>query len=297
MTIHNAKCAAAHINDWAIHSEWFGAAVKAIKEGVWPISKKALETEKAASDGSYAPSNPKLMVTQSGVAIISLEGALMKAESKYGGTSTIWFRQQMRQAVAEKTVKAIVLHIDSPGGTVAGTSDAAEEVAKANAIKPVYAHIDDLGASAAYWIASQARGVYANTTALVGSIGTYSVLYDASKMAEMQGIEVHVIATGEYKGAGVPGSKITEAHLEYAQERINSLNQYFLNGVSKGRGMKMSEVKAVADGRVFVGKEAKALGLVDKIQNFDATVKMAAGAARRNTGAKGAMIRTRMSTF
>jgi len=289
MTLHDAKCAARHITDWAVEPEWFANAVHLIKAGVWPA--------KQTSDGEYAPNRSTMQVTQSGVAIIALEGALMKADSKYGGTSTVYFRKQLREAVAHNAIKSIVLHIDSPGGTVAGTGDAAAEVARANASKPVYAHIDDLGASAAYWIASQARAVYANATALVGSIGTYSVIYDASKNAELQGIKVHVISTGDYKGAGVPGSQVTDAHLQYAQARVDSLNQHFLAGVAKGRGMVGKDVKAVADGRVWIAKEAQGMGLIDGVQDFDKTVQIAAKAVKNIRHTKSAMVRSELANL
>src|SRR5581483_9650939 len=109
------------------------------------------------------------------------QGMLMKGQSSMGGTSTVMARRDIRQAVADQDVAGILLAIDSPGGTVAGTDDLAAEVRQARTSKPVWAAIDDLGASAAYWVASQTQRVTVNSpTALVGSIGTLQVIRDLS---------------------------------------------------------------------------------------------------------------------
>lgn len=270
MEIHNPKCASRHLTDWAIESAWMSNALQMIKAGLWEIRAKAPSDYRG----------PEVTPDSDGVAVISLNGPLMKEWSKYGGTSTLWFRSAMRNAVNDSRVSAIMVHIDSPGGTVAGTMDAAEAVRKANEVKPTYAHIDDLGASAAYWIASQARKVFANPTAQVGSIGTYSVLYDLSGNAAMQGIKVHVVSTGPYKGAGEPGAPVLPEHVQYAQERVNSLNEYFLAGVASGRGLSKSEVKDVADGRVWVAEDAKKLRLIDKVQPFEDSLSLVASQAK-----------------
>lgn len=269
-TLHNPKCAARHLTEWAIYAPWMETAHALVMSGQWPI--------RAAAPTDYKGS--EVQVNKDGVGVISLEGPLMKEWSKYGGTSTLWFRSALRNAVNDSKVGAILVHIDSPGGTVAGTSDAAEAIRQANETKPVFAHIDDLGASAAYWIASQARKVYANPTALVGSIGTYSVLYDTSGNAAMQGVKVHVVSTGKFKGAGEPGAAVLPEHIAYAQERVDALNQHFLAGVAAGRGMTKGQVADVADGRVWIADEAKKLGLVDKVQNFDASLNVAAAQVR-----------------
>lgn len=265
--MHNKRCAARHITEWAIESTWMANALQAVKDGLWVPRSRNSEGEESAAFDPYAAGD--LKPTSDGVAVIELSGPLMKEWSKYGGTSTLWFRSAMKAAMNDSRISAIMVHIDSPGGTVAGTMDAAAAVKAADAIKPTYAHIDDLGASAAYWIASQARKVFANATALVGSIGTYSVLYDLSGQAEANGIKVHVISTGQFKGAGEPGAPVAPEHIQYAQERVNALNKFFLAGVESGRGMTRADVSGVADGRVWIADEAKKLKLLDKVQSFE----------------------------
>ncbi len=209
-----------------------------------------------------------------GVAILSLSGPMTKgsAPSMSDGTSTVELRRLFRQASADPDVTAILLRVDSPGGQVAGTPDLARDVAAAAKTKPVYAYIEDLGASAAYWIASQCNAIYANPNAIVGSIGTYMVIPDTSEMADKMGAKVHVVKAGDHKGAGVPGAPVTDAHLAHFQQIVDDLNAQFLASVSKARGLTLAQNVAPADGSVFVGAKARAAGLVDGITSFDSVL-------------------------
>ncbi len=210
-------------------------------------------------------------VNQSGIATLTLAGPLMKQSSSMSAnTSTVEARRALRAAVADDFVKAIVLRIDSPGGTVAGTKELADDIAKAGMKKPVIAYVEDLGASAAYWIASQAREVVANATALVGSIGTYGVVHDMSGAAAASGVKVHVVRAGKFKGMGVPGTEVTADHLAEMSRNVNALNSFFLNAVAAGRKMSDEQVAVLADGRTHIASEAKRLGLIDEVEDYDA---------------------------
>jgi len=205
-----------------------------------------------------------------GIALISLNGALMKhVQSMQSGTSTVLARRCIRAAVEDDRVKGILLKIESPGGTVAGTKELADEVAKANAIKPVRAFVSDLCASAAYWIASQCESIEANATAMVGSIGTYCVVVDSSAAAEQSGLKVHVIKAGKYKGAGAAGTEVTEEDIADVQEKIDGLNYFFLDAVSNGRKLLFEQVSEMADGRVHLANKALELGLIDGVSTAD----------------------------
>jgi len=204
------------------------------------------------------------------IAIIPLHGTLMKhVGSMTAGTSTVRARQAVRKAEQSSDISKVMLHIDSPGGTVAGNEDLADDIARLAVKKPVYAYIEDLGASAAYWLASQATHISANTSGLVGSIGTYAVVYDQSGTAAMEGVKAHVVRAGAYKGAGVPGTEVTPEQLAEMQRTVDSLNQRFLEGVSRGRSMKLSRVQELADGRVHIAGESLKLGLIDAVESFD----------------------------
>ncbi|VTU01007.1 peptidase s49 : Periplasmic serine proteases (ClpP class) OS=Chthonomonas calidirosea (strain DSM 23976 / ICMP 18418 / T49) GN=CCALI_01405 PE=4 SV=1: Peptidase_S49 [Gemmataceae bacterium] len=213
------------------------------------------------------------------IAVLKATGTLMKQASSFGGTSTIQLRRDVRQAAADPNVSAILLAIDSPGGTTAGTADLAADVRAARKAKPVWAHIDDLGASAAYWVASQADMIFANTsTALVGSIGTLLTVYDMSASAEREGIKTLVFKTGPLKGAGVPGSVITDEQRAHFQKIVDDGQSAFDAAVRSGRGMTAAELAAVRTGGVFGAAEALSLKLIDGVRSLDKTIEALANA-------------------
>jgi signal peptide peptidase SppA len=215
------------------------------------------------------------------VAVVPILGAMMKQRSSLGGTSTIETRRDLRNAAADPNVSAVVLAVESPGGTVAGTADLAAEVKAARRRKPVLAHIDDLGASAAYWVASQASQVFANqNTALVGSVGTFQTVYDVSAAAEREGVKTLVFATGPHKGAGVQGAPVTEAQQGYFQSVVNGLQLEFDAAVKSGRKMTDRQLAAVKSGGVFPASDAQSLGLIDGVQSLERTIDLAAEMAQ-----------------
>lgn len=212
--------------------------------------------------------------SEGSVAIIAIRGTLMKQETSFSsGTSTVAARKVIRAAASDSSITSILLKIESPGGTVAGTKELADEVKAAAKVKTVWAYIEDLGASAAYWIGSQASRISTNQTGLVGSIGTFMVVHDLSEMAAKEGVKVHVVRAGEFKGAGTPGTAVTDEHLKNYQTIVNDLNEHFLKAVAEGRSLSLEKVRNLADGRVHVGDAAKSLGLVDAVESFDDTLR------------------------
>jgi len=208
------------------------------------------------------------------IAVIQAVGTLMKqASSLEESTSTVALRRQIRQAVADPTVGGIILSIDSPGGTSAGTASLAMDVRRAAAIKPTWAFVDDLAASAAYWIASQADRIDANDhSALVGSIGTIIGLWDISKWADKQGIEAVVVATGELKGTAFPGTEITDAQRHYLQGLVDDVETSFESAVAAGRGIDADQVRRLATGQVYPASTALKEKLIDGIRSLDEVV-------------------------
>jgi signal peptide peptidase SppA len=259
------ECEARHFGPWAIELDWFRAAVVAVNRGLM-VAKVRTEDEPL----DYTPE-----IDKQGVAMIRINGAMMKGGSKYGGANSIAVKRTLRNAAWDASAKGIMLLIDSPGGTVAGTEELAAEVASAKWRKPVYAHISDLGASAAYWVASQAQKVYATATSEVGSIGTLAVVVDSSEAAKEEGYKVHVVATGAYKGTGVEGAPITDEQLSYLQERVADMNAHFLKAVAGGRGGRTPERVAAewGDGRVWIAEKAASMGLIDGVLSFDDAYK------------------------
>lgn len=265
----------------------------------WAIEEQAFEhfmhtvhtaqpTLLRAAIGAGDLDGPRRMEMIGDVAVIDIQGPLVKrpslATALFGATPMSSIAELVAQAGGDEDVRGIVLRIDSPGGTVAGTAHLGEAVYRARQHKPVVAHIEDLGASAAYWIASQADRVVADSSALVGSIGTFTVLRDFSRLAQNIGIETTVIRAGQFKGTGALGAPITDEQKAEIQRVVNGLNGLFLGAVARGRRMTEQRVGELADGRVHVAGEAKALGLVDAVADFDAVLEQVAQSSPRHAG-------------
>lgn len=209
-----------------------------------------------------------------GVAVIPFEGVVAKKQnlwsSIFGGRAvTTDTKAAVNAAVADPAVKSILMVIDSPGGTVDGTADLADAVYAANKVKPVTAYADDLMASAAYWVGSQAGRVVGNTTTKAGSVGVFSTIPDVSRMAKNMGIDVNIVKSASAKGAGTMGAPVTESQIAEVQRLVDATHSLFVGAVSRGRGKDMS---AVADGRMHVGQDAVDLGLLDAIEPLSTTL-------------------------
>ncbi len=208
------------------------------------------------------------------IAMVKLQGLLMKSASSMGGTSTIQARRDIRQAANDPNVAGILLAIDSPGGTVSGTDDLATDIRAAGKSKPVWAHVDDLGASAAYWAASQASRISANSpTALVGSIGTLQVIHDYSEAAAKAGITTHVFGTGSLKGLGTQGAKLTDEHQAHIKGLVNAVQQSFDAAVKRGRNMSDQQLMEVRHGGVLTATAALKAKLIDAVQPLQKTIQ------------------------
>ena len=273
------RCWARHVGALACVPAHVEAVVRAVRLGVIPKHVEDVTPRYAAGEGG-APAGewlgerfrPYFSRVGEGVAAIRLDGTLGKAASKFVDTSTAFVRRGLRSALADPAVASILLIVDSPGGYVAGTEDLAADVAAANELKPVVAYIEDLGASAAYWIASQAGRVFANGSARIGSIGVFAVIEDSSKAMEAEGVTVHVISTGPLKGAGAPGAPVTDEHLAAWQAEIDDDFARFAAGIRRGRGMSGKQVEAVSTGGTWGADAAKGLGLIDGVKPLDAVI-------------------------
>ena len=224
------------------------------------------------------------------VGVVELQGALTKRGSSMGSgaDSLLMVGRSVARFAADDEVDAIILVIDSPGGTVAGTQEVVQRVAQARESKPVVAWVRDLCASAAYWIASQCDAVYANVpTAYVGSIGTYIGLYDMSVAAEKAGVEAVVVKARadkdhQLKGMAFPGTKLTDEHRAYLQELADACQDEFSAGVAAGRGISQKKVEALATGRVWPASDKASADLLDGVKTWEEVLDATAGLASKS---------------
>lgn len=208
-----------------------------------------------------------------GVAHIEISGMILRdvpaAYKLFGvnATSAAEVGRAIELALLDDSVDSVMLDIDSPGGTLAGTAELAASIYSARDVKPINAHATDLAASAAYWIGAQAGQFTASQTAQIGSIGVYRVMVDSSEQAKGEGVKVHVIRSGAHKGAGVPGVEISAEQLAVEQENIEQAAQLFSEAVARGRGMSDEAATAIATGRTWLANDAHDLGLIDGIES------------------------------
>jgi signal peptide peptidase SppA len=221
------------------------------------------------------------------VAVLPLYGVIaqrmgMMTESS-GGVSTEQFARQFRAAVDDSQVGAIVIDVDSPGGTVSGVDELSAEIHAARGTKPIVAVANSLAASAAYWIATAADELVVTPTGEVGSIGVLAAHEDASGWYEQQGVKPTLISAGKYKTEGNPYEPLSEEGRAHLQERVDEYYDMFVKAVARNRGVGVQAVRdGFGEGRVVGAKQAKALGMVDRIETLDQTlVRMQRGQRRR----------------
>ena len=237
-----------------------------------------------AREAQANPAIPFQMIPGTDVGVVSMTGVLEKRMSffgsLFGGTSMLAVKAAMNAAVADKAVGSIMLRIDSPGGSVSGTTDLADAIAAASKRKRVVAFVDGVAASAAFWAGAQAQEIWGTRDSLVGSIGILGVVHDTSEQAKAEGVKPIVLTTGKFKGTGVPGTKITAEQIAELQKRIDFSFAEFKAAVGRWRRMSAEAVDAVADGRVFHPPEAMELGLLDKVVSFEEAVAILADEGR-----------------
>lgn len=254
---------------------------------VWAMEPRALEAflghlaDLCASEPVAAglfepdPGFKSRMTVAGGVAEIPVVGALLKrvpAIFRRWGIEATGYSEiaaDVREALADKSVKVIRLRVESPGGQVAGVTEAGDAIYAARLEKTVHARIEDIGASGAYWLAAQANTISADRNAMVGSIGVYSVVEDSSRAAEMEGVKVHVLSSGEHKGMGIPGAPVTDKQLEGMRAVINGMADNFIVAVAGGREVAMDKAVGWATGQVWLADTARQMGLIDRVEGLE----------------------------
>ena len=251
---------------WSIEPRAFADLQRRIKAG--PGTRAAA----VVANGARIPAPAPAYTRQGTVAVIPITDYIGKTPGWWSDTATTDVRAALDDAMADPLVKSILLLIDSPGGTIAGVAELADAIHAANVQKPVVAYAEDLMASAAYWLGSQASKVYGNSTAAVGSIGVFTVLPDFSRMAKNMGVDVQVVKSAPGKGAASFGTPITEPQLADVQKLVDATHDLFVAAVARGRGMPMDKAAALADGRVQIGQAAVESGLMDGVASLDSII-------------------------
>lgn len=231
------------------------------------------------------------------VAVINISGTIASgAEGKdslfnqANGVTSGSIMKQIREAAADDSVKALVLRIDSGGGSATAAEEVGRELKrfKENTKKPIVATMGNTGASAAYWIAAcSSDKVYANATTLTGSIGVYMPYMNTEELFKKIGITSNKIKSGPYKDIMSSDRPMTPEEQAILQNIVNEIYNEFVATVAAGRKMEESKVRTLADGRVYTGLQAKNLGLVDEIGDYYDALAAAGELAKIKPGADG----------
>ncbi|MFN3568023.1 MAG: signal peptide peptidase SppA [Caldimicrobium sp.] len=205
------------------------------------------------------------------IAILEVNGVILQAEP---------YLSALREIKERKDIKAVVLRIDSPGGSVSACQEIFEELKSLKGKKPLIVSMGGVAASGGLYLALAGEKIYVNPGSITGSIGVIIQLPNLEKLMEKIGISTETIKSGEFKDTGTSFRKLTPREKEYLQNLVNTLHSQFVSAVSEERKIPLEQVKAIADGRVFTGEEAIKLKLADEIGNFYKAVDFAKERAR-----------------
>jgi protease-4 len=200
------------------------------------------------------------------IAVVDLTGVILSPQPVVG---------QLKAFGDDSSVKAIILHVNSPGGGVAASEEIYREVKRLREEKKkkVVVSIETVGASGAYYIASASNKIYADNGSIVGSIGVIAQWVNFGDLLKWAKLKDVVLKTGEFKDTGNPARDLTPAEQAYMQSLIDNMFGQFVQAVADGRSIKVDDVKAIANGKVWTGEQALSMKLIDNVGDFEAVVK------------------------
>lgn len=218
--------------------------------------------------------------TSGSVAVIPVHGPIFPRGGLladfFGGTSAESLALSARQAAGDAAVSAVVLDVNSPGGSVGGITEAAEAIRELAARKPVVGIANHIAASAAYWLVSQSSRLMVTPSGEVGSIGVFAAHQDISAALEQMGVKINLIAAGKYKTEGNPYEPLGDEARAAIQSRVDQYYDLFVKDVARGRGVRASDVRAgFGEGRMVGAKDATVAGMADSIGTLDDAIKLA----------------------
>jgi len=200
------------------------------------------------------------------IGVVDLDGEIFSPQPVVG---------QLKKFGDDSSIKAIILHVNSPGGGVAASEEIYREVKRVREEKKkvVVVSIETVGASGAYYVASASNKIYADRGSVVGSIGVIAEWVNYGELMKWAKLKSVVFKTGEFKDTGNPSRDLTPAEQAYLQSLIDNMFGQFIKAVADGRGMKFDDVKAIANGKVWTGEQALSMKLIDNVGDFEAAVK------------------------
>ncbi len=243
-------------------------------------SDKEDKTFRQISLTSYADVSDKSLgmerSSKNQIAIVYAEGDIVDGQGSVREVGGDRFARQLRRLRQDGDVKAIVLRVNSPGGSATAAEVIQREVRLTRQVKPVIISMGDVAASGGYWISADADRIFAEPNTITGSIGVFGLAFNYQKLGNDNGITWDVVKTGRYADSETVSRPKTPEELALAQRSVNRIYGLFLDKVSQGRKLPEPRVAEIAQGRVWSGTAAKQIGLVDEIGGLDAATQYAA---------------------
>lgn len=239
-------------------------------EAIIGVLEAATEGDVSAAAAGLKPAKVPELETIEGIPIVPIIGVISKRMNLFssisGGTSIDRISKMFDEAM-EMDSRAIILHIDSPGGSVSGVPEFASKVFEAaeSTEKTIVAFADGTAASAAYWIGSQAHDFYTSEAGVIGSIGVIATLYDDTRRMQNEGIDPTIIRSSELKAAGA--GPMSDNQWDAVKREVTSYFDMFKAAVARGR--KGIDIEAVASGDVWIGQQAVQMGLADGVSTLE----------------------------
>ena len=193
------------------------------------------------------------------IGILQIKGIILDAEE---------YLIAIKEMAKKESIKAIVVRINSPGGSVGASQEIFEELKKTRNLKPVIVSMGSVAASGALYVALGGTKIFASPGTITGSIGVVLEIPNIEKLLKKIGIESETIKSGAYKDTGSIYRPLTPEEKKYLTKKVKLIHDQFIKAISEERKISIEKVKSFADGRIFTGEEAKSLGLIDKIGNF-----------------------------
>lgn len=210
------------------------------------------------------------------IAIIFAEGDIVDGEGSDGQVGSVEFSKAIRKARLDDKVKAVVLRINSPGGSALASETIWREVMLTKKTKPVIASMGNVAASGGYYIAAPCDTIVASPNTITGSIGVFGLFFNAKQMVNNIGVTIDTVKTNPYADIMTSSRAVTAQEAEVIQHEIERIYDNFIGRVSEGRHMTKANVDSIAQGRVWSGADAKRIGLVDVFGGLDKAIEIAA---------------------
>ena len=209
------------------------------------------------------------------IALIYAEGSIVEGKGGDGQIGSESLSEAIREAREDKNVKAIVLRINSPGGSSLASEVIWRETVLTQKVKPLIVSMGDVAASGGYYIACAADTIVAEPYTITGSIGVFGLLFNAKELMKDIGVNVHSVNTNQYSDFGSPMRKMTDFEKNVIQNIVESVYQTFITHVSEGRKLPVEKVDEIGQGRVWSGEDAMAIGLVDRMGGLQTAMDIA----------------------